>query len=102
MNVMGITRRLDDLGRVVIPMEMRRELGWSENAKVSMVQFGHYVLVKCDGDQKRRRVPKIKENPIYQDVLRELCVLTDDDLLQILELVQRLAEAEDVQNGSAK
>lgn len=47
-------------------------------------------------------MPEIRENAICQDVLRELCALTDDDLLQILELVQRPAKAEDVQSGSVK
>ena len=30
MRATGIVRRLDDLGRLVIPEEIRRELGWKE------------------------------------------------------------------------
>lgn len=30
MRAMGIVRRLDDLGRLVIPKEIRRVLGWKE------------------------------------------------------------------------
>ena len=30
MRATGIVRRLDDLGRLVIPKEIRRELGWKE------------------------------------------------------------------------
>lgn len=30
MRAMGIVRRLDDLGRLVIPKEVRRVLGWKE------------------------------------------------------------------------
>ena len=30
MRAMGIVRRLDDLGRLVIPKEIRRALGWEE------------------------------------------------------------------------
>ena len=30
MRATGIVRRLDDLGRLVIPKEIRRTLGWEE------------------------------------------------------------------------
>ena len=41
-----IVRRLDDLGRVVIPMEMRRQLGWAPGAPLDIVPTEHGVLVR--------------------------------------------------------
>lgn len=102
MTATGIARKLDELGRVVIPKEMRDELKWDENTKVSMVRFGKYVLLRSNKKQGRKQVPEVEKNPIYQDILQELCVLTDDDLLQILELVRRLAEPVASQDNSSK
>lgn len=33
---LGIVRKLDDLGRVVIPMEIRREAGWKSGQPLEM------------------------------------------------------------------
>lgn len=102
MTATGIARKLDELGRVVIPKEMRDELKWDENTRVNMVQFGKYVLLRSNKKQGRKQVPEVEKNPIYQDILQELCVLTDGDLLQILELVRRLAEPVASQDNSSK
>lgn len=36
MRATGIVRRLDDLGRLVIPEEIRRMLGWKEGAPLEL------------------------------------------------------------------
>lgn len=36
MRATGIVRRLDDLGRLVIPEEIRRELGWKEGGPLKL------------------------------------------------------------------
>ena len=68
-----IVRRLDDLGRVVIPMEMRRQLGWAPGTLLDIVPGGQ------PADHARR--------------LRALMMDTgaDPDLLELAdELVARL------------
>lgn len=42
----GIVRRMDDLGRVVIPKEMRRMLGIKEGDPVEFYVNGDQVIVK--------------------------------------------------------
>lgn len=42
----GIVRRLDDLGRVVIPKELRRTLGIKEGDPVEFYVDGDKVIVK--------------------------------------------------------
>lgn len=79
-----IVRRLDDLGRVVIPMEMRRQLGWAPGAPLDIVPTENGVLVRMSdagqpADHARR--------------LRALMMDTgaDPDLLELAdELVSRL------------
>lgn len=47
-NTRGITRPLDNLGRIVIPMEFRKELNISEKDKLSiyLLEDGLYVKKK--------------------------------------------------------
>ena len=48
MRAMGIIRRLDELGRVVIPVEMRRMLDLADRDTVEIAVDGdRIVLQKC-------------------------------------------------------
>lgn len=38
-------RRLDELGRLVIPMEFRKALGWGKGARVNMQVSGNEVIL---------------------------------------------------------
>lgn len=38
-----MARRLDDLGRITIPMEMRRGLGWGDKEVVAIVLEGNSI-----------------------------------------------------------
>lgn len=49
VNVVGIIRAIDDLGRIVIPKEIRRSIGLHENDKVDILTTG-------DGDIILRKV----------------------------------------------
>lgn len=42
----GIVRRVDDLGRIVIPKEMRRELGVSDGDPMEMTMTDEGVLIR--------------------------------------------------------
>ena len=42
----GVVRKIDPLGRLVIPIELRRELGWRENEPVEIVVSDKQVIVK--------------------------------------------------------
>lgn len=51
--VSGIIRRIDDLGRVVIPKEIRRARGWEEGAPIEIVPNGEDVILRLYGDNQR-------------------------------------------------
>jgi len=42
----GIVRKLDELGRVVLPAELRRTMGLSEGAAVEIFTEGESVLLR--------------------------------------------------------
>lgn len=42
----GIVRKIDDLGRVVIPAEMRRSLGVQEGDQLEIVLAGDHIEIR--------------------------------------------------------
>lgn len=42
----GIVRKIDDLGRVVIPAEMRRTLGVSEGDELEILLEGDHIAIR--------------------------------------------------------
>lgn len=51
--ISGIIRRMDDLGRIVIPKEIRRVRGWEEGAPIEIVPDGQDVILRLYGDNQR-------------------------------------------------
>ena len=45
VNVIGIIRAIDDLGRIVIPKEIRRSIGLHENDKVDILTTGNGDII---------------------------------------------------------
>ena len=45
-NVAGITRKLDTLGRIVIPKEARKMLNLKEKEKIEMITFKNGIVVR--------------------------------------------------------
>jgi len=64
----GIVRKIDDLGRIVIPAEMRRVLGIKEGDELEISLNGNHVEV-------RPRVPTI----VHQFTLESPETLTIED-----------------------
>ena len=92
MKYKGISRTLDSLGRIVIPKEARRELGWGDHALLDSSQFGVYVLVRAHADETCMPIGKTSKNPICQEIIRQLSTLPAEDALFVLQLVQRLGQ----------
>jgi len=46
MKVLGIVRRLDDLGRIVIPKEVRKVNGWAAGTPVEMFATDEGIMVR--------------------------------------------------------
>lgn len=46
MKPLGIVRSIDELGRLVIPIEVRRELGWPEGTPLEVFASVHGVFVR--------------------------------------------------------
>jgi bifunctional DNA-binding transcriptional regulator/antitoxin component of YhaV-PrlF toxin-antitoxin module len=51
MKKLGIVRKLDDLGRIVIPMEVRRTHNWEKNAPMEMFISEQGLVIRKFQDQ---------------------------------------------------
>lgn len=51
--ISGIFRRMDGLGRIVIPEEIRRARGWEEGALIEIVPNGDEVILQLYNDNHR-------------------------------------------------
>lgn len=47
MKATGIVRRVDDLGRVVVPAEVRHALGWQEKQAVEVFVDGEFAMPRA-------------------------------------------------------
>ena len=71
MKAIGIIRRIDDLGRIVIPKELRRTLGIKEGDALEMVATNNngVFIQKCGEADEEEPTPKGVElsegNPLY-------------------------------------
>lgn len=46
MKSTGIVRRVDELGRIVVPKEIRKRLGISEGDPVEIFTDGEYIMIE--------------------------------------------------------
>lgn len=71
MKVIGIIRRMDDLGRVVIPKELRRTLGIREGDALEIIATDNngVFIQKCGEASEDDPMPKgmdlSEKNPLY-------------------------------------
>lgn len=73
----GIVRRVDDLGRIVIPMELRRTLGIHVKDPMSIsVQDDRIVLTKhqdaCVLCSSQESVQEVKGRPMCEQCIEEI------------------------------
>lgn len=95
MKLNGLRRRIDSLGRVVIPVDIRRYLGWAEGANIEMTLFGQYLLLSAESVRPLQPIVIESSSPIIDEILRDLDKLSEQDALIISELMQRLVKKEE-------
>ena len=74
MKISGITRKLDKLGRVVIPMDVRRSLDWQEETVIEISQFGRYLLLHAEKDRQSVPIELGTASPVLDEIM-STCLL---------------------------
>ena len=77
MKSTGIVRKVDELGRVVLPMELRRTLDIAEKDPLEIYVDGNTIILKkyepaCIFCNNAKDVENYKSKNICQDCLKEL------------------------------
>ena len=73
----GIVRRVDDLGRIVIPMELRRTLGIRVKDPISIYVEGERIILEkyrescviCGGED---HIVTVKDRPVCGECMLEI------------------------------
>lgn len=81
MKSTGITRKIDELGRIVLPIELRRSLGLEVGDPLEIYVEGDRVILhkyapSCTFCGSVRNVTLFKEKPLCEKCLKELKALS--------------------------
>ena len=79
MNVVGIVRRVDDLGRIVIPREIRQQLRIKEGAPLEILPDGNGNIILKKIDVERNILDDIR---CLEDTLGYFPEQFDDESLR--------------------
>jgi AbrB family transcriptional regulator, transcriptional pleiotropic regulator of transition state genes len=71
MKNLGIVRNMDELGRVVIPMEVRRTMGWEPRTPLEILGTDEGVFI-------RKYQPRDTEKEKVADTLISMAATTND------------------------
>lgn len=78
MKATGIVRNIDDLGRIVLPMELRRTLGINIKDPMEIFVEGDSIIIKkhqpnCIFCGSEKNVVSFKDKNICEVCKKELC-----------------------------
>ena len=73
----AMVRRLDELGRIVLPVEMRNALGWDETSKIAISRQGDRVVLRayqnsCVVCGSEENLTPVRERHICQGCIQEI------------------------------
>ena len=77
MNDTGIVRRVDDLGRIVIPMELRRTLGINVKDPMAILVDGDRIILQkhqdvCSICGSPEDISQVKDRPVCADCIAQI------------------------------
>ena len=75
MKATGIVRRIDELGRIVLPIELRRTMDIEERDRVEICLEGDLTCLFCGAV---RNLIAFKEKSVCRDCIRALNKKADD------------------------
>lgn len=94
----GIIRRIDDLGRIVIPREIRRDMGISEGDPLEILRTDDGILIRLY--PKAGSVASYTKN--LEEAIREQAWMTNEARERLIQKVNDLkAELKAIEEGRA-
>lgn len=70
MKALGIVRRIDELGRIVIPKEVRKAQGWEAGTTMEMFMDGNKVVMQPfeDTREKQKMIEMLNDAKRHSDI----------------------------------
>ncbi|UOQ43382.1 AbrB/MazE/SpoVT family DNA-binding domain-containing protein [Halobacillus salinarum] len=84
MKALGIIRKLDELGRVVIPKEVRDSQGWETKQAMEMFMDGEALVIKPYGKTEEKQ-EAVKELEILKDQVNEEAKQKIEEIIQFVQ-----------------
>lgn len=83
MKSTGIVRRVDELGRIVLPIELRRTLDIAEKDELEIFVDGQVIMLKkyeptCVFCSSAKNVFPFNGKNVCRDCIRRLCEMQSD------------------------
>ena len=83
----GIIRRVDELGRIVIPIELRNKFGISEKDPMEVFVDGSTIVLKkfepnCIFCGNSRKLSEYKDKLICQKCLQQIKAIQDSEITE--------------------
>ncbi len=77
MKATGIVRKVDELGRIVLPIELRRSLDIEIKDPVEIYVDGDYILLRkyepaCVFCGNAKNIRRIKDKNVCEDCIKEM------------------------------
>lgn len=87
MNIKGICRPLDKLGRIVIPMEMRKILNLHPGDTLDTYLYGANIFLNTHKETtSKNSLPP----PLLEELVSVASYLPDSDVLMFIDLMKRI------------
>lgn len=72
-----IVRKLDELGRIVLPQDFRKDLSWSAETRIAITKQGSQLILQADKDScficgSEQNLTKIKDKHICSECILEI------------------------------
>lgn len=90
MKSTGIIRKLDELGRIVIPIELRNKFNISEKDPIEIYVDGSNIILKkyeitCIFCGSTENLKEFKDKPICENCLKKISSLSEKNNKKIIE-----------------
>ncbi|OQR53269.1 AbrB/MazE/SpoVT family DNA-binding domain-containing protein [Bacillus sp. CDB3] len=86
MKKTGMIRRMDDMGRIVLPKELRRTLAFAPNSSVEMFVLGENIHVQ---KQERTCFVTGRTSEDYQELYDGRLILSPEGAKDLLQTLQK-------------
>jgi AbrB family transcriptional regulator, stage V sporulation protein T len=87
MKPLGIVRRIDDLGRITIPMEVRRLHGWETGTPIEMFATDKGLVLREYGAEQKKLA-------IIEELKYLANTITDETALAMIEDIMEYVKRE--------